>query len=131
MPGNDDFKAKARALADRLDAMTPAQFFRWRTTSGDGTVILPEPEYNPIAQEWIDLLMPRGLMEQSEAYEAVARRGWANAGLIATSNWADTIHIAGTLARAQRSTGQNILDRAHQMGMLAAILRRLAALSEN
>jgi hypothetical protein len=129
MSASADFKAAAQALADRLEAMPPQSFFRWRTQAANGTVTLPEVDYDPIALEWIELLAPFGLIEDSEAYEAVARRGWDNAGLIATSSFEDTVRIASTLVRAQRSTGQNILDRAHQQGMLAAILRRLSELS--
>ena len=126
-----EFCDAALALAERLDAIRSKP-----SRSGTPRV---RPDRSPwpsrgigddIAAEWIEFLNPYGLGCQSEAYEVVARRGWDNAGLISKATWEDTIHIAGSLARAQRTRGDGILEEAQKRGMLAAVLRRLALLAD-
>jgi hypothetical protein len=125
-----EFCDAALALADRLDAMPIETFVRWSKQDPTGQVTLPRPYYNDIAGEWIELLTPYELGRQSEDYEAVARRGWDNADLIANATWEDAIHIASSLARAQRTRRDGILEEAQKRGMLSAILRRLALLAD-
>jgi hypothetical protein len=125
-----EFCDSALALAERLDAMPIETFVRWSSQDPSGQVTLPRPYYDDIAGEWIELLTPYGLGRSGPDYEAVARRGWDNAGLIAKATWEDTIHIAGSLARAQRTRGDGILEEAQKRGMLSAILRRLALLAD-
>jgi hypothetical protein len=125
-----EFCDAATALADRLDGMPLETFVRWSEQDPSGQVTLPRPYYDDIAGEWIEFLTPYGLGRSGPDYEAVARRGWDNAGLIANATWEDTIHIAGSLARAQRTRGDGILEEAQKRGMLSAILRRLAVLAD-
>jgi hypothetical protein len=130
MTTRTEFSDAALAMADRLDIMPIGTFVRWSTIDANGIVTLPRPQYDDIAGEWIELLTPFGLGRSGPDYEVVARRGWDNAGLIADASWEDAIHIAGTLARAQRTRGDGILEEAQKLGMLSAILRRLALLAD-
>jgi hypothetical protein len=130
MTTRTEFSDAALTLADRLDAMPIETFVRWSSLEPGGLVTLPRPYYDDIAGEWIELLTPYGLGRSGPDYEVVARRGWDNAALVADASWEDTIHIAGTLARAQRTRGDGILEEAQKLGMLSAILRRLALLAD-
>ena len=126
-----EFRAAALALAGKLDAISADDILSWSNTDFRGMVMLePGPIYAAPVAEWVEFLTSLGLGAQSEAYEAVAKRGWHNAHLIADASWEDTLHIAGTLARAQRSVGGDIFQVAHRLGMLSGVLRRLAQLSD-